>query len=95
VFVAVADIKDLELCLAEYQPAGFGGAFDEFIFSPRLDNLLSSYCSVEALRNYATKTEAVGGETNILVAALFDNEEGRCAFAACEPYVCCGLSVSC
>ena len=47
--VEVASIVDFELCLADASDAAIGGAQNEFVFSPRLDNLCMSYCSSEAL----------------------------------------------
>jgi len=67
----VEDIKDFELCLADHQPCAIGGAYDEFLFAPRLDNLCSSFTAIEALRS----VENVDDEPNVLLAALFDNEE--------------------
>jgi aspartyl aminopeptidase len=70
--VAVEDIKDLELCVVDTQPSIIGGAQDEFIYSARLDNLLSCFCSLQAMLNVE---DSLKDETDIRVLALFDNEE--------------------
>jgi aspartyl aminopeptidase len=44
VWCAASQIRDLELSVCDTQPACVGGALNEFIFSPRLDNLMMSYC---------------------------------------------------
>jgi len=70
--VKPAQIRDFELALYDTQPSTVGGAFNEFIFSPRLDNLEMSFCSVKSLVNTADK---LADEPNIRLIALFDNEE--------------------
>ena len=56
--------------LYDTQPSCFGGINNEFIFSPRMDNLFSSFCAVEAL------SEApINGDGNINCIALFNHEE--------------------
>jgi aspartyl aminopeptidase len=47
-----------------------GGVTNEFIFSPRLDNLLSSFCAVEAIAEGSHNTEG-----NVNCIALFNHEE--------------------
>lgn len=66
-----ADIRDFELCVADLQPGAIGGIAEEFIFSPRLDNLHSSYCSLEGL----IEAPELDADENIRVVALFDHEE--------------------
>ncbi|KAI7847172.1 peptidase M18 [Circinella umbellata] len=70
--VELDKIHDFELCLYDTQPATIGGAYDEFIFSARLDNLGMSYCSLMALLNTSNQ---VAEDTHIRVVSLFDNEE--------------------
>ncbi|KAJ1980570.1 hypothetical protein H4R34_002409 [Dimargaris verticillata] len=81
--VEVSQIMDFELCLHDTQPATLGGVYDEFIFSPRLDNLMMSYTALQALLN-ATSPDSTGSTANfttladerqIRLVALFDNEE--------------------
>ncbi|KAI3386957.1 hypothetical protein SNEBB_004142 [Seison nebaliae] len=67
------EIESLELVLAEHQPACLGGIRDEFIFSPRLDNLLNAYSSIDALIN-STNGEKIKHK-HIKIAVVFDNEE--------------------
>lgn len=62
-------IKDLELCVVDTNPARLTGINEEFISSPRLDNLMSTYCAIEAL------TEASETSSFISLWAGFDNEE--------------------
>jgi len=84
----VEAIKDFELSLCDHQKSQVGGALDEFIFAPRLDNLFSSFCSVEALIQQSTE-ESLKEEENIRVAALFDHEEigSRSSHGADSNYV--------
>lgn len=68
------EIIDFELCLFDTQPSCIGGICDEFILSPRLDNLFMSFTSFEALIKSIEKDQ-LKDEENIRMIALFDNEE--------------------
>ncbi len=69
--VSAADIMDFELYLYDTQGSVIGGGLDEFIFSPRLDNLSSTFSLLTALINAGVDKD----ETNIRMVASFDNEE--------------------
>ena len=63
------DITDLELCVVDTNPACLTGLYQEFISSPRIDNLLSTYCALLAL----SETTCEGRDINFWGA--YDNEE--------------------
>lgn len=67
---SVESIKDFELILYDIQPPCLGGINDEFIFSPRLDNLCMTFCAIKAIE------EATGLEDDdtARVISLFDHE---------------------
>jgi len=65
------DILDFDLSLCDTQPAVVGGALDEFVFAPRLDNLASTFCALEAL----VTAPDLENDPQCRVIALFDNEE--------------------
>uniref|UniRef100_A0A2C9K4Q3 Aspartyl aminopeptidase n=1 Tax=Biomphalaria glabrata TaxID=6526 RepID=A0A2C9K4Q3_BIOGL len=65
---------DFDLCLADTQPATIGGAYDEFMFSPRLDNLLNTYAAYKGLLA-SILDGALEKDSNIRMISLFDNEE--------------------
>ncbi|EDR12817.1 aspartyl aminopeptidase [Laccaria bicolor S238N-H82] len=70
--IAPEEIHDFELSLYDTQPACLGGLNNEFIFSPRMDNLVSSFCAVEAI---AEAVQATSLEGNVNCIALFNHEE--------------------
>lgn len=45
--VATDEIVSTDLCLYDVQPAALGGAYQEFVLSARLDNLMLSFCTCE------------------------------------------------
>ncbi|CAN6657863.1 aspartyl aminopeptidase 4 [Trichomonascus vanleenenianus] len=71
----VSAIQDFELVLYDTQKSCTGGMKDEFIYSPRLDNLCSSYCSVQALIESLESDNALAEEEGIRMISLFDHEE--------------------
>jgi aspartyl aminopeptidase len=70
--VRAEDVVDFEVCMYDTQPSTLGGAREEFIFSARLDNLLSCYCGVESL---IAAAGAAATSPNTVVLGLFDHEE--------------------
>lgn len=65
-------IEDFELVLFDHQKSTLGGLNDEFIFSPRLDNLTSCYCAMDGL---VRSGENLSEQTGIQLISLFDHEE--------------------
>lgn len=70
-----ADIVDFELVLYDVQKSCLGGLHDEFIFSPRLDNLNMTYCSVMGLIESVATAGSLDDETSIRLVTCFDHEE--------------------
>lgn len=66
--VSPQDIEDFELVLCDHQKLTIGGMDQQFIFSPRLDNLTSCYTAVTGL--VSSKTSK-----SISLISLFDHEE--------------------
>ncbi|KAF9568966.1 aspartyl aminopeptidase [Agrocybe pediades] len=73
--IAPEAIHDFELSLYDTQPSSLGGIDNEFIFSPRMDNLVSSFCAVEALAESTTANYFPSLEGNVNCIALFNHEE--------------------
>lgn len=71
----VQDIQDFELVLYDTQKSVIGGINDEFVFSPRLDNLASSFCAVTGLVEALEAPNALENEESIVMISLFDHEE--------------------
>ncbi|RPA78667.1 aspartyl aminopeptidase [Ascobolus immersus RN42] len=69
------DVIDFEMLLFDTQDAVLGGVRDEFIFSPRLDNQMMSYCSTIGLIESLESSNALDNETGIRLISLFDHEE--------------------
>lgn len=70
--VKVDQIEDFELVLFDHQKSVIGGLNDEFIFSPRLDNLTSCFTATNALIENSVNLK---NERGIQLMALFDHEE--------------------
>ncbi|XP_070535795.1 aspartyl aminopeptidase-like isoform X2 [Ptychodera flava] len=68
------DVLDFELFLADAQNAVIGGALNEFLLSPRLDNLVNVYCALEGLIE-ACKNDSFDEDPNIRMVNFYDNEE--------------------
>ena len=74
--VQVSQIVDFELVLYDTQKACLGGLNDEFIFSPRLDNLNMTFCAVKGLiDSVSSPSSTLDSDTSIRLVACFDHEE--------------------
>uniref|UniRef100_A0A7S1KXB8 aspartyl aminopeptidase n=1 Tax=Neobodo designis TaxID=312471 RepID=A0A7S1KXB8_NEODS len=65
-------IVDFDLSLIDTQPAAVGGAREEFVFAPRIDNLLSCHCALDALLGRGDSLET---DEMVRMVACFDHEE--------------------
>eukprot|EP01062_Namystynia_karyoxenos_P028435 TRINITY_DN21549_c0_g1_i1.p1 TRINITY_DN21549_c0_g1~~TRINITY_DN21549_c0_g1_i1.p1 ORF type:complete len:506 (+),score=211.66 TRINITY_DN21549_c0_g1_i1:78-1520(+) len=64
------DILDCDLYLADAQPAAVGGLLQEYVFAPRIDNLISCLTSMDAILAHDTTADS-----QIAMIGLFDHEE--------------------
>lgn len=68
------DIVDADLCLMDAQPSNLVGIYEEFISSPRIDNLLSTWACIQGICNFATEA-TIQESRDICLAVSFDHEE--------------------
>ncbi|KAF7549427.1 hypothetical protein G7Z17_g6389 [Cylindrodendrum hubeiense] len=73
--VEVSEVVDFELVLYDTQKSCIGGINDEFVFSPRLDNLGMTYCSVEGLITSVEDETSLDNDNCIRLTVCFDHEE--------------------
>eukprot|EP00762_Andalucia_godoyi_P005931 ANDGO_00103.mRNA.1 Aspartyl aminopeptidase len=66
------EIVDFDLSLFDTQAAALGGLLKEFVFTARIDNLLSTFCAVEALTG---SLPSVADSDGVRLVAMFDHEE--------------------
>ena len=70
-----SDILDFEMLLYDTQASCIGGVNNDLIFSPRLDNLMMSFCSTMGLIDSLSSASALDDESSIRLLSLFDHEE--------------------
>lgn len=69
------NIVNFELNFCDTNPAALTGMHEEFICSPRLDNLASSLASLDALIAHAKVAPEERNHSEIDMIMLFDHEE--------------------
>jgi aspartyl aminopeptidase len=70
--VQAENIVDLDISIVDTQPATVGGLHNEFIFAPRIDNLLSCHCALEA---FLETDGSLAADAMVRMIAFFDHEE--------------------
>lgn len=73
--VPFESLIDIDLFLADSQPSTIGGANEDFIFAPRIDNLLNTHCGLEGLIQSCQDEDDLKTDPNVRVFFSFDNEE--------------------
>ncbi len=72
--IEVHTIVDFDLYLSDFQSPLLGGAKSEFIFAPRIDNLLNVYAGANALAS-SLGDGSLAEEVNVRMFMGYDNEE--------------------
>ncbi|KAF2434048.1 peptidase M18, aminopeptidase I [Tothia fuscella] len=68
------NILDFDLALYDIQKATLGSLNNEFIFSARIDNLMMSYCALNAFTN-SLESRSLESEKSVRMLVMFDHEE--------------------
>jgi aspartyl aminopeptidase len=69
------NIVDFELSLADHNPPSIMGLHDEFVSSPRLDNLGSSYVALDSIIAHSKADPKTRDNSEVEMIMLFDHEE--------------------
>jgi len=72
--VSPESIVNFDIFLADNQPSTIAGVRDDFIFAPRIDNLLSMYAGLEGFIQ-SLENDSLQNDGNIRMLVGYDNEE--------------------
>lgn len=91
------DILDFDLCFADAQDSSIIGINDEFLSGPRLDNLYTSFCSIESIVQLKQNPDVFNHLNDVNIVAIFDHEEiGSQTYVGADSEfmhsVCCAIA---
>ena len=69
------DIVNFELSCYDSQPLSLVGQHEEFLSSPRIDNLASANCSLDSLIEHSKLPMEARAHNEVDMIMLFDHEE--------------------
>ena len=80
------DIGDLDLCLFDAEPSRLIGAHEDFVYSSRIDNLVSVWAQFQGLIDFSSEGSNVADFEDIAMCCAFGHDLVKHSVCFLDPF---------